>query len=443
MNHQPLPTTTSRRAFLRTGSAATAGIAAASMIVPAVHAGEQTQPATPQPEPLIRIGLVGAGGRGSGAINDSLSINENVKLVAIADMNSKTPENVRKSLAMRHMEKVDVPDKNLYTGLDSYRRVLDNPDVDLVLMTTPPGFRPTYVAEAVDAGKHVFAEKPTCVDPAGFRLCLETHAKAEANGTAIVTGTQYRRQTSFIETMKRIHEGEIGDVIAATTRYCSNGIWYKQRPEGMSDTEYQIHNWMHFIWLSGDQIVEQAVHNIDAMNWLMGGPPERAYGSGGRFTRPDDSEMWDNMEIDFHYPGNRLVSFQCRQIPDTQSSNDSYVYGSEGSAKIASFSGTCEIRDKAGNVTWSIKGDISAAYQQEHRELVDSIRAGTPIVELRQTAESSLTAVMGRLAAYTGSEVKWDFLTEKSTLDTFPKPLHVDDPRPETGYAIPGTTKLV
>jgi predicted dehydrogenase len=429
---------TTRRNFLRNGSTLTATLAASSMVVPSVHSQEPAK----EEKQLVRLGLVGAGGRGGGAINDSLTINENVKLVAIADMNSATPATIRGSLMPRYKEKIEVPDKNLYYGLDSYRRMLDNKDVDVVLMTTPPGFRPRYVAEAVDAGKHVFAEKPSCVDPAGYKICLEAHKKAEANGTAIVTGTQYRRQTSFIEVMKRIHDGAIGDIVAATTRYCSNGIWYRGRTEGMSDTEYQIHNWMHFIWLSGDQIVEQAVHNIDAMNWLMGGPPERAYGSGGRFLRPADSEMWDNMQIDYHYPGNRIVTFQCRQIEGIQSMNDSYVYGSNGSATIGAFSRASEIRDKDGKVIWTQDGDINAAYKQEHKDLVDSIRAGKPIVELKQTADSSLTAVMGRMAAYTGQEVSWNFVTEKSTLDLFPNPLKSGDSRPEPAAAIPGKTKL-
>ncbi len=410
------------------------------MAIPAVHGEEAIPSSSLQP---LRLALVGAGGRGTGAINDSLTINEGIQLVAIADMNEGTPEAVRKSLSARHPDKVNVTDENMHVGLDSYKRILDNKDIDLVLMTTPPGFRPYYVRDAVDAGKHVFAEKPTCVDPAGYKICLETHAKAVANGTAIVTGTQYRRQTSFIEAMKRIHDGAIGDIVSAQSRYCSNGIWYKNRKPNVSDAQYQIDNWMHFVWVSGDQIVEQAVHNIDAMNWLMGGPPETAYGCGGRFTRPEDSEMWDNMHIDYMYPGGRLLSFKCQQIPGSDTKNGSEVYGTEGSATIGSFSEPCEIRDKTGNVVWSIKGDINAAYKQEHKELVDSIRAGSPIVELIQTAQSSLTAVMGRMAAYTGRQVSWDFITNESKLDLFPKDLTADSSLPAPEFAVPGKTKLV
>ncbi len=410
------------------------------MVVPAVHGQESAPDSNLRP---LRIGLVGAGGRGAGATDDSLSINEGIQLVAIADMEAKTAASVRDAMSKRHPGKVDVADANLFSGLDGYKRILDDPSIDIVLMTTPPGFRPRYVRDAVDAGKHVFAEKPSCVDPVGYQICVQTHQKAEANGTAIVTGTQYRRQTSFIESIKRIHDGAIGDIVAATTRYCSNGIWYRPRRDEMSDAEYQVHNWMHFVWLSGDQIAEQAVHNIDAMNWLMGGPPESAYGGGGRFTRPDDSEMWDSMHIDYMYPGERLLSFKCQQIPGSESSNGSIVYGTEGSATIGSFSNPCEIRDKTGNVVFTIKGDISAAYKQEHKDLVDSIRADKPIVEFIQTAQSSLTAVMGRLAAYTGKKVTWDFVTKESKLDLFPEELTQSSELPEPSYAIPGKTKLV
>ncbi len=439
-NHSPTGalSPSDRRQFMKRGTAASAGVASLLTTIPAVHAEEEAK----ADESLVRIGLVGAGGRGGGAIGDSLSINQNVKLVAIADINGDKLPNVRASLAARHEDGVDVSDDRLYGGIDAYKRVLDDSDVDVVLFATPPGFRPAYVRDAVDAGKHVFAEKPTCVDPAGYHVCLEAHKRAEANGTSIVTGTQYRRQTNYIEAIRKIHEGSIGDVIGATTRYCSHGIWYRPRREEMSDTEYQIHNWMHFIWLSGDQIAEQAVHNIDLINWLMGGPPLNAYGSGGRFTRPEDSEMWDSMSIDYVYPDEKIVSFMCRQIPSTQAENGSVIYGSEGRATILGGNSGASIVDRDGNEIWSMEGNISAAYQQEHKDLIDSIRAGKPIVELKETADSSLTAAMGRLAAYSGQKVSWDFVSQESTLDLFPENLDIDGDLESPGYAIPGKYEL-
>jgi len=423
----------SRRGFL--GAGATASVAAGLMVHSSVAAAEETRE--------LRLGIVGCGGRGSGAANDSLTINDNVKLVAAADLSVAKCGSLRSALTGAHGEKVALDDAKMYGGLDGYKRVLDDPTVDVVLLTMSPGFRPAYVREAVAAGKHVFAEKPACVDPAGYRICLEAHDKAVAAGTAIVTGTQYRRQTNYIGAVEQIRKGAIGHVIGATARYCSGGIWYRQRTKEMSDAEYQLNNWMHFIWLSGDQIVEQAVHNIDAMNWVMDANPVSAFGSGGRFTRPDDSEMWDNMSIDYEYPGDRVVSFMCRQIPGAASDVSNVVYGSEGECHIGAGNSGSKILDRAGNKVWEMGGSIAAAYKQEHKDLIDSIRAGKPIVEFKQTADSSLVAVLGRIAAYTGQKVTWDFLTKESTLDLFPKNLTMDASLPAPQHAIPGRTKLV
>lgn len=439
MSEQPTDNNATRRSFLKKTTAAgiASGLAASTRPIRGAEPAEASKE-------LVRIGLVGAGGRGGGACNNTLSINDNIKLTAIADLDPAKPDALRKGLMKnkKYESKVEIEDAKIHTGIDGYKRILDDPDIDLVLFATPPGFRPQYIAEAVEAGKHVFAEKPTCVDPAGFKTCMWADAKAKANGTAIVTGTQYRRQTNYLEAIKRIHDGEIGDIISATTRYCSNSIWYRPRKNGMSDTEYQIYNWMHFIWLSGDQITEQAVHNIDTMNWIMDGPPESAYGSGGRFTRPKDSEMWDNIAIDYVYPDNRILSFMCRQIPGAKSDNSNVIYGSKGICTIYGANRGASITDRDGKELWSMKGNIGAAYEQEHKDLVDSIRAKKPIVELKATAESSLTAVLGRMAAYTGQLVTWDFVTNESELNLFPEDFDIKAAREEVGFAVPGKTKL-
>ena len=424
----------SRRSFLAATSAA-GGLAAGAMVHSSLAAAESPQE--------VRIAVIGCGGRGSGAINDSLAINDRVKLVAAADLYSAKCGSMRKALADAHPGKVDLDDKRMYGGLDGYKRVLDCPDVDLVLITTSPGFRPRYVLEAVEAGKHVFAEKPACVDPAGYRICLAAHEAAVDRKIAIVGGTQYRRQVNYIGAVEQIRKGAIGDVIGATARYCAAGIWYRPRTAGMSDAEYQLNNWMHFIWLGGDQIVEQAVHNLDTMNWVMGSNPVSVFGSGGRFTRPDDSEMWDSISLDYEYPGNRIVSFMCRQIPGAANDISNVIYGSKGKCHINSASGGSRIFDRSGQKVWEMAGSIADAYKQEHKDLVESIRAGTPIVELRQMADSSLVAVMGRMAAYTGQTVSWKFAAEESRLDLFPKDLTWDGTRPAPGHAIPGRTKLI
>lgn len=422
----------SRRGFL--GAGAAASLASGLMVHSSVAATEEVRE--------LRLGIVGCGGRGSGAVNDSLSVNEGVTIVAAADLYPAKCAALRKSLAS-HGDKVAIDDAKMHGGLDGYKRILDDPTVDIVLLATSPGFRPRYLLEAVEAGKHVFAEKPACVDPAGYRICLQAHERAVARGTAIVTGTQYRRQPSYIEAIERIRTGEIGDVIHVDARYCTNGIWYRGRQADMSDAQFQLNNWMHFIWLSGDQICEQAVHNIDAINWLLDDLPLAAHGCGGRFTRPADSEMWDSMSIEYEYPGNRTVSVMCRQIPGAAADNGNVVYGTQGTCHIGAMNAGSTILDRAGKVVWQVPGDIGAAYRQEHKDLVDSIRSGTPIVELKQTADSSLTAVMGRLAAYTGQRVTWDFVTKQSQLDLFPKDLTWDGALPAPAHAIPGRTKLV
>ena len=432
-----------RRTFLKAGAAAAAIAASANATTASAKGQFFVSESAPKSKDSVNIALIGCGGRGNGAVRDNLSINENVRVVALADLNMKKCASTKAAVEKNFPKAAAVEERNMHDGLEGYKKVLENKEVDLVLFATSPGFRPYHIEEAVDAGKHVFAEKPTCVDPTGYRVCLAAHEKAEKNKTAIVTGTQYRRQTNYLGAVKKIREGAIGDIVSATTRYCSSGIWYRNRLEGMNDVEYQLFNWMHFIWLSGDQIAEQAVHNIDAMNWVMGSNPESAYGSGGRFTRPEDSEMWDNMQIDYVYPGKRVCSFMCRQIPRTKGDNGNYIYGTEGTCYIAAMSGGSKIYDRKGKEIWSMKGSIADAYRREHKDLVDSIRGGKPIVELKQTADSSLTAVMGRLAAYTGQLVTWDFVTKKSKLDLFPKNLTMDSKLPEPEYAVPGTTKLI
>ena len=422
---------TRRRDFVAAGAGLAAGLMVHSSRAAAADSRE------------IRIGIVGCGGRGSGAINDSLSINDNVKLVAAADLYPEKCGSLRRALEAAHPTKVALDDKKIYGGLDGYKLVLDDPNVDVVLLTTSPGFRPRYIRDAIDAGKHVFAEKPSCVDPAGYRICLEAHDRAVAKGLGIVTGTQYRRQTNYIGAVEQIRQGAIGDVIGATARYCSTGIWYRPRTEGMSDAEYQLNNWYHFVWLSGDQIVEQAVHNIDTMNWVMGANPVSAFGSGGRFTRPEDSELWDAFCIDYEYPDERIVSFMSRHIPGAASDVSNVIYGTKGECHIGAANAGSRIVDRAGKEVWKMGGSIADAYKQEHKDLIDSIRAGKPICELKQTADSSLVAVLGRVACYTGQKVTWKFLAEDSQLDLFPKDLTWTSSLPKPQYAIPGKTKLV
>ncbi len=332
---------TTRRTFLGTGAAAS--LAAGVMVHSSVSAAE-----TPRE---LRLGVVGCGGRGTGAVNDSLTINEGVKLVAAADLYESKCAGLVKAMSNAPAPKVAVKEAVMLSGLEAYKRLLDDPQVDVVILATSPGFRPVTVQAAVDAGKHVFAEKPSCVDVAGYRTCLAAHEAAEKQKTAIVTGTQYRRQVNYIGAVEQIRGGAIGDIVSATTRYCSAGIWYRARQEGMSDVQYQLNNWMHFIWLSGDQIAEQAVHNIDTVNWVMDSNPVSAYASGGRFTRPADSEMWDSVSVDYEYPGNRIVSFMCRQIPGSAGENSTTIYGTMEALRMPTSRSTRISSIRSGRVS--------------------------------------------------------------------------------------------
>jgi len=436
-----------RREFL----ALTAAVSAAGLVAPAgfgmrLAAAQDTAPAgggdAAAAGKVVRIGLVGCGGRGSGAANDSLTANPNVRIVAMADVDLAKARAARDALKEAHGARIEVTDERIFGGLDGYQKICDLKDVDLVLLATAPGFRPIHIAAAVAAGKHVFAEKPVCVDTAGYHVCCAAHDLAKKQGTAIVTGTQYRRQPSFIEGIARIREGMIGEVVGMTARYCSNGIWYRERQPGMSDMEYQIYNWMHFIWLSGDQIAEQAVHNIDIVHWVMGGPPVRCFASGSRWNRPADSEMWDSISCDYEFANGKICSFTGRHWPNSDNQLDNIVYGSKGVAYLRAFDGGTQIYDHAGKELFSIKGNLGAAYRQEHKELVESIVAGKPIVELRQTAESSMMAVMGREAAYSGQIATWDYMVNTSKLDLMPKVVKIPGDAPKPFVRKPGEYRL-
>jgi myo-inositol 2-dehydrogenase/D-chiro-inositol 1-dehydrogenase len=438
MPRRDTPSSLTRREFTHAGAGlVTAASAAASFTTAMVHSSRAAAEETRE----LRLGIIGCGGRGMGALGNSLSINSGVRLVAVADLYGRNCDKAWKTIREAHPDKVAATEAS-HEGLDSYKRILDDPTVDVVHVTSTPGFHPLHVRAAIAAGKHVFVEKPACVDPAGYRLCLEAHDEAVAKGLAIVGGTQYRRQVNYVGAVEQIHQGTIGDVIGAQARYCSAGIWYRPRTEGMSDAEYQMNNWYHFVWLSGDQLVEQGVHNLDVINWVMGENPVSAYGSGGRFARPDDSELWDTFGIDYEYPGGRFVSFQSRHLPNTLSDVSNVIHGSKGICYIGGSNTGSRIMDHTGNVVWEMKGSIADAYKREHKDLIDSIRAGKPIVELRQMADSSLMGVVGRLAAYTGQKVTWKFVAEESKLDLFPKDLTWQSSLSSAGFAVPGKTKL-
>jgi predicted dehydrogenase len=409
-----------RRDFVKGGSAA-----AFLSQVPLVHAGGQ--------EATVKIGLVGCGGRGTGAAENCLASSPNVQLIAMADMFKDRMDTSRKLLSEKDGYKVK--DDLTFTGFDAYKKILDTP-IDLVLLATPPGFRPIHFAAAVEAGKHVFMEKPCAVDPVGVRKVIETGEKAKAKKLAVLPGTQYRHQVSFVETVKRIHGGAIGEIRSGRAYYNSGTLWDKPRTKGMSEMEWQLRNWLYFDWLSGDQPVEQHIHTIDVTDWVMNAHPVRAVATGGRQVRTGEKfgNVYDHFTIDYEYPGGVHVMSMCRQMANVANHVGAYFEGTKGSAAVYA----AKIKGIGGAPDWAFDGEISIgkAYVQEHADLIKSIRAGQPVNEARRIAETTLTAIMGREAAYTGKVVTWDEMT-KSDLDLSPEKYEMGD-NPVRPVPMPG-----
>ena len=393
---------------------------------------------------VIRVGLVGCGGRGTGAARDALRGSEGVELVAMGDLFPDRLEACRANLAKLAGEnpafaaKFKVTPERSFTGFDAYQKVIDS-GIDLVILASPPGFRPQHLAAAVAAGKHIFTEKPVAVDPAGIRSVIATAELAKQKKLAIVAGTQRRHDLGYRATIQRVHGGAIGEVLGGQVYWNQGGLWHAARKPEWTDTEWQIRNWLYFTWLSGDHVVEQHVHNLDVANWVLGAHPVRAVGVGGRQQRTDPKygHIFDHFAVDLEYPSGARVLSMCRQI--------------EGSANHIgeSFVGTKGRTDAKGTIegarAWKYQapgpeGRAPNPYVQEHTHLVASIRAGKPLNELRQVAESTLTAIMVREAAYTGQAVTWD--EALNAPQELGPPTVAFGPLPVPPVAVPGQTKL-
>ncbi len=412
----------SRRDFIK-ASGAVAAIS--SLAVPSVHAAGSD---------VIKVGLIGCGGRGRGAAEQSITSSSNVKLVAMGDVFADNLNSARDGLR-KYSDKVEVPDDRCFVGFDAYKQVIAS-GVDLVILATPPGFRPTHLQAAVAAGKHVFTEKPVAVDGPGIRLVLAVAEEAKKKNLAIVAGTQRRHQQRYLEAMKQIHEGAIGDLVSARCYWNQGALWNKPRQESWTDMDWQLRNWLYFTWLSGDHIVEQHVHNLDVINWAMNGHPVRAVGMGGRQVRTstDFGHIFDHFAIDYEYANGAHCSSYARQIEGCENNVSEYVQGTKGS-----FNSNGSRID--GAVKWRFRGEERNPYEQEHIDMVESIRAGKPLNELKTVAESTLTAIMGRMSTYTGKAVTWDeALNSKEVL--MPAKLGFG-PLAMPAVSIPGVTPLV
>ena len=403
------PSDSSRRGFLKTSAVAAAGSSILTNLSP-VRAAHVNSDET------IRIGLIGCGGRGRGAADQAMNTAGPTKLVAVADAFDDNLKSAVGQLKRQHGDKVDVPEDRQFVGFDAYTKVLEQ-DCDIVILATPPGFRPLHFEAAINAGKHVFMEKPVAVDAVGVRKVLDANQIAKSKNLAVAVGLQRHHEPIYIETIKRLQDGEIGRVVATRCYWNGDGVWVRPRIDGQTEMEYQMRNWYYFNWLCGDHINEQHIHNLDVINWLMGGPPKMAQGQGGRQVRTgkEHGEIYDHHFVEFTYEkdGDRSVLLsQCRHIPNCWSSVSEYAHCADGWANI----GDGKIFDSKGNLKWEYnrksedgkRKNIHDGHQDEHHDLFASLRKGEIPNEGDYGAHSTMTAILGRLATYSGKEISYE-----------------------------------
>jgi predicted dehydrogenase len=424
----------SRRDFLETSSAAVASSLAALALPQYVHAAGSD---------LLKVGLVGCGGRGTGAANQALKADPNVKLWAMGDaFGDRLEANLERLQVMDDLAaKIDVPHDRRFVGFDAYKQVIDCCDV--VLLATPPQFRPLHLAAAVAAGKHVFAEKPVAVDAPGVRRVLATCEEARQKGLAVVSGLCLRYDWSFRETVKRIHDGAVGKVMALQANDYRGPIWVKPRQPDWSDMTWQMRNWYYFTWLSGDFNVEQHVHFLDVCAWIMHNEyPVKAIGLGGRQVRtgPEYGHIYDHFSVTYEYKDGAKLFSNCRQQAGCDNDMSAHVLGTKGTADIAERKKGMRIKSELGD--WTYDRPENSLYQTEHDELFASIRKGEPLNNGEYMARSTLLAIMGRMAAYTGEAITWE-MAQNSQEDLTPPSYDWDVKFAVPPVAMPGVTKFV
>jgi predicted dehydrogenase len=438
MNSIPPPPgqPTSRREFI--GRTA---LLAGAVAVPAILSSR----ASAADAGTLRVGLIGCGGRGSGAAANALKADPNVILTAMGDAFGDSLQKAFTSLKTTPeiADKVQVSPEHRFVGLDAYQKVIAS-GVDVVILATPPGFRPLHLQAAVAAGKHIFCEKPMAVDATGVRSVLQTAAEAKKKNLSLVAGFCYRYNDGVRAWMQQIHDGAIGDVRTIHTCYNAGPVWTKQRNPEWSDAEWQVRNWYYYTWLSGDHIVEQAVHNLDKMSWIMRDqPPQRCMAIGGRQVRTESEfgHIFDHFGVVYEYANDVRAFHFWRQQANVFSDNSDHAWGADGVAHIVrSFTGPFKI---AGKKEWKFATDKPRdMYQNEHDELFASIRAGKPINDGEWMAHSTLLAIMGRQAAYTGQSVTWEEAMN-SKEDLWPKDFSWQSKVAVPPVARPGETKLI
>jgi len=425
---------TSRRDFIKS-SALIGGVLAAPAILPS-NLFAKTNSDT------LRVGLIGCGGRGSGAADQALKADNNVVLTAVGDVFEEPLQKSLQSLQAGHPDNVKVIPEKRFVGLDAYQKVIDS-GVDVVLLATPPGFRPVHLKAAIDAGKHVFCEKPMATDVMGVKSVMESAKAAKAKGLSLVAGFCWRYDAPRREFYQRIHDGAIGEIRAIYATYYAGNVKSmppsSTRPSGMSDLEWQLHNWYNFVWLSGDGYLEQACHSVDKVAWaLKDQAPLTAVAVGGRQTPNSEGNIFDHMFVVYEFPNDVRAFLGQRQIGNTHTDNSDYLMGSEGIGK----SGWNPPYTK-GKQKWRYKESAPRIdmYQQEHNELFASIRNGKPINDGDWMAQSTLIGIMGRMAAYTGQEITWEKLMD-SKEQLVPEKLDWKMKLDIAPMAMPGVTRL-
>lgn len=426
-----------RREFLRkSGAAALSSAMSMPLFLPARALGARRRD-------TLKVGLIGCGGRGTGAAIQALRADPDVVLTAMGDVFKPKIEaslNAIKADAAL-AKRVQVPPERMFVGLDCYKEVIDS-GVDVVLLASPPGFRPREIIAAVEAGKHIFAEKPMGTDPVNVRKAMEAAKAIEAKKLSFVAGFCWRYEPARRAFYQRIQEGAIGEIRHIHATYLTGPVKpmppASARPAGMGDVEWQIANWYNFVWLSGDGLVEQACHSVDKILWAMKDvPPLKCTATGGRVYPNNEGNIYDHIDVFYEWPGGMRATMAQRQIPNCPfNENADYLAGEKGFGVVK---GRVSI---SGAVNWTYDGPGGDMYQIEHNELFASIRSGKPINDAQRMGVSTLAGIMGRMAAYTGAEVTWDDVL-RSQEDLFPKDLRWDMELPIAPMAMPGRTKLI
>jgi len=389
----------------------------------------------------IRVGLVGCGGRGTGAAAQALKADDYAELTAVADIYKERIDDCLDRLRKAAKDKVKVETANMFVGLDAYQKLIDS-GVDVVLLATPPGFRPQHLRAAIQANKHVFCEKPISVDAPGVRDVLETAKMAREKNLCLVAGFCWRYSNYIQAAFEQLHSGTIGDIVSYYGTYYTSPVKpmpaASTRPAGMSDVEWQIRNWYNFVWTCGDSLVEQAIHTVDKVAWaFQDKPPVSCVAVGGRQIPAEGGNIYDHFEVNYLYPNNVRAFVGCRQMEGCYNENSDYIMGTKGVLTI----GRGPLPRIEGQTPWSFEGTKNDMYQAEHDFLFAAIRNGKAVNDGERMATSTMLGIMGRMAAYTGQSVTWD-QAMNSQERLFPEKLEWDMSLPVAPMARPGITKL-